>query len=58
MQLEIRDDGRGPQGEVERLPGNGLRSMQRRITVLGRMIRFDGSYGMSIDAYIPLGGDR
>ena len=52
--LEIEDNGKGIQGEVERLPGNGIRTMQRRVAALGGHIRFDGQRGMRVMVFIPL----
>ena len=54
LQLEVQDNGRGYQGDPERLPGNGLRTMQRRITQLGGQVTFDGTHGMRVMAFMPM----
>ena len=56
--LEFQDNGKGIQSAIERLPGNGLRTMQRRVKSLGGTIQFDGSQGMRITVFIPLIADR
>lgn len=58
LQLEVEDNGKGIQGDVEGLPGNGLRTMKRRITSLGGRISFDGTHGMCVQVFIPMAGDR
>ena len=58
LHLEIQDNGIGIHGEIAHLPGNGLRSMKRRIMVLGGSIHFDGTQGMRIEAFLPLSATR
>jgi len=52
--FEIQDNGKGVQSDVQRLPGNGLRAMQRRINGLGGRIEFHGRQGMRVVVFIPL----
>ncbi len=56
LYVELHDNGKGVQGDLESLPGNGLRTMQRRITALGGRVDLDGSQGMLITVFIPLQG--
>lgn len=56
LHMEIQDNGRGYQGEAEQLPGNGLRTMRRRVSHLGGQVTFDGAKGMRITVSIPMGG--
>lgn len=54
LEMEIHDNGKGIQGDVQRLPGNGLRNMQRRISSLGGRIELHGNQSMRIVVFIPL----
>ena len=54
LQLEVQDNGCGYQGDVERLHGNGLRTIRRRIAHLGGQVTFDGTHGMRVTAFVPM----
>lgn len=52
--IDIRDNGKGTSSDPDRLPGNGLRNMKRRIAAIGGEVRLDGSNGMRVVIRLPL----
>jgi len=58
LRMFVQDNGKGSNEPVEGLPGNGLRTMKRRVISLGGSIRFDGTSGMRVEVFIPIADGR
>jgi signal transduction histidine kinase len=52
--IDVRDNGKGTIADPDQLPGNGLRTMKRRISAIGGKVLLDGTQGMRVLIRLPM----